>query len=767
MQRAGHSDSDRVVRQFALAALFWGLVGMAAGALLALVLVVPELELPAALSFGRLRPVHTTTVVFALVGNLVFAGIYYSCQRLLRVPLAAGPAAVHFWGWQALVAAGVATLLLGHGQGKELAELEWPLDLALAALWLVFAGNVIGMVRRRREVRLYISIWFYLATVVAVGALHLANALALPLGALDSVPLLAGAADAMLQRSYGEAAVGFFLVVPLLGLVYHVLPEAAAQPVHSARLAVVHFWGLVVALTWMAPRRLLDTALPDRLQVAGVVFGLLLWVPAWAGVINGLLTLRGAGARLRRDPVLKFTAAALVFHGLAALEVPLSGTRAMSELTGATDWQVGHAHLVGLGFSGLMAAALLYWLAPRLWGAPLRSVAAAHAHFYLAVLGLVLYVAAMWIAGATQGVMWRDQTAAGGLTHHFLETVAALDLSYWGRLVGGALYLVGFLLLGWNVLATRRAGVVAGAHADEAWQDPGPPGRPPPGQAVRLLLSWPVAFVASIAALVLGAALVNPLAAFGMLLIAVCLGLAGVAASAAARAERPITWHQRLEGSGRALGLLVVIAVLAGPALQVVPLAVRGAAGGQPPAPLGALELEGQAVYLREGCATCHTQMIRPFLWEVARYGEVSTAADSAHDHPSLWGSRRVGPDLARIGGRTSNLWHYQHLMDPRSSALRSTMPSYRHLAGERIDLGRTADRMRALRSLGVPYGEADIAGAERSARAQAGAIAAELRAAGAAIEPDSRMVALIAYLQRLGQEAPPPPTAPPPERAR
>jgi cytochrome c oxidase cbb3-type subunit I/II len=580
--------------------------------------------------------------------------------------------------------------------------------------------------------------------------------------------------DALLQCLHAHGAVGFFLTAPALGLLYYFLPRAAERPLHSYRLAIVHFWGLALLYGWAAPRYLLDTALPDSLQTVGAVFAMLLWAPAWAGVWNGLFTLRGTGERFRRDPVLKFLAAALVFHGLAALEVPLLTVRDVWQLASYTDWTSGHAHLGGLGWNGFLLAALLYWLVPRLWATQLRSPAAAHAHFYLSTVGLLVYLASAWLAGATQGIMWREPTASGGLTYNFIQTLVALDVPLWGRLAGGSIYLAGFLLLGWNLVATIRTGHPAferEARIAEPLAEPPPPprsdfagsvtpasGETPVGPRARqLVLSQPVAIATAVFALAVAAALVNPLAATGLLLLAALLGLAGVGGASLARQGGQPPWHSRLERSAVAFSILIAAAVLAGPAAELASLVAGGAAStARAPAPYTPLELEGRQVYLSEGCAGCHTQMIRPFLWEVARYGEVSTASDSQGDHPALWGSRRVGPDLARVGGRYPNLWHYQHLVDPGAVTWGSNMPPYAHLAGRRIDLDRTAPRMRALAALGVPYGAADLAGAREAALAQARAITDELAAARIELPRDSAMVALIAYLQRLGRETPP-----------
>lgn len=646
----------------------WGVFALAVGMVLALELLLAP-DLPPALGFGRLRPVHTGAAVFALVGNLVFAGIYWSSQRLLRVRLAyPRVASAHFWLWQLCAAAAAVTVPLGRSQGRELAEAEWPIDLALAVAWILFAINLAQMIRRRAEPRLYVSIWFYIATAVSVPAFHVLNAL----------PLFTGAADAMVQAWYAQAAVACLLTVPVLGLLYHLAPRAAGRPLHSYRIAILHFWAIVLVFGWAAPQALLDSALPDWAQTLAVAAGLLLFPPMLAGALNLLLTLRGTGARLRTDPVLKFLAVALLFHVLAVVETALLATHAMSGLAGTTDWMVGHVHLAALGWDGFMVAALLYWLVPRLWGTALASRAAAGAHLYMATVGLLLYVSSMGLAGATEGVMWRAEDATGRLSYTFIETAVALRLPMWGRALGGALYLAGFLVMVVNLALTIRRGRAVDEEMESA----------PPGflreRTRALLLSRPVLVAAAVLGLLVAAGLANALASVGLLMVALFVALAGVAATVLREPATP-PWHHRLETSGRALAILVALAILSGAAAELVPFLLAAPAS---PA-YSPLEAAGRRVYIAEGCAACHTQMIRPFLWETARYGEVSSADDSAGDRPVLWGSRRIGPDLARTAGAHDDAWHVRHLIDPRTVAFASTMPSYRHLVDQRIAIER------------------------------------------------------------------------------
>jgi cytochrome c oxidase cbb3-type subunit I/II len=724
--------NDRIARRFAVASMVWGVIGMAAGLFIAIQLAFAPANLPPYLSFGRLRPVHTNAIVFAFVGNLVFAGIYYSSQRLLAARLPSDRlAAIHFWLWQLIIVAALVTLPLGYTQGKELAELEWPIDLAIALAWIVLAVNFFWLIRRRGESRLYVSIWFYIATIIAVASLHIVNSLAVPVGLLKSYSLFAGVDDALVQWWYGHTAVAFFLTMPVLGIMYYLAPAAAGRPLHSVRIAIVQFWALVFLYGWAAPHHLLNTALPDWAQTLGVAFGLMLLAPSLAGALNGLLTLRGTGARLRTDPVLKFLAAALFFYALAALQAPILATRSASGLLHYSDWLIGHVHLSGLGWNGFMAAALLYWLVPRLWGTQLHSRAAAGVHFYLATVGLLLYVAAMCLAGATQATMLAAENPAGGLTYTFIESLLALDVPYWARVVGGSLYMDGFLIMVWNLAMTIRAGRATDGEVEVVKAAAERP----------RIAAQPVLVTGIVVALVVGAGLANPLAAVGILMVAVLVALGGI--GMAALRESP--WHRSLEGRPLAFGLLVASALLIGGVVELVPMLTSD--GDRPVKPASALSIEGRDVYLAEGCHGCHSQMIRPFLSEVARYGEVSTAADSAYDHPFQWGSRRIGPDLARIGGRYDNAWHHRHLVDPRSVAYASNMPSYAHLEGELIDFSAIGLKLRALRAAGVPYTDEQIDLAALNAYAEAHPIARDT-----GLPASSKMVALIAYLQQLGR---------------
>ena len=755
---------DGIVRKFIGASILFGLVGLLVGLLIALQLALPSANVGPYLTFGRLRPLHTNAVIFAFVGNMIFAGIYYSTQRLLKARLASDVLSnIHFWGWQAIIVAAAVSLPLGLTQGKEYAELEWPIDIAIAVIWVVFAINFFWTLAKRREKHLYVAIWFYIATIVTIAVLHIVNSLAIPVSAMNSYPIFAGVQDALVQWWYGHNAVAFFLTTPVLGIMYYFLPKAADRPVFSYRLSIVHFWSLVFIYIWAGPHHLLYTALPDWAQTLGMIFSLMLWAPSWGGMLNGLLTLRGAWDKLRTDPVLKFFAAGVTFYGMATFEGPLLSIKGVSALAHYTDWIIAHVHAGGLGWNGFMAAGMFYWLVPRLYGTELHSRAAANFHFWIGTFGILLYVTSMWTAGIQQGLMWRAEQPGGGLLYpSFVTTLEAIRPLFWMRLVGGLLYLAGFVMMMWNLIMTAKRGKAVNGTVEVT-----EPEKVDDGYGfIELVLSPQVivsaigiVFICSAGFLAEVASLMNVIVGMTVLLLSLLIF------SISKREGKP-TWHSLIEGRATPFTVLTVLAVLVGGIAEIVPSLVTGtedlaATQNDPYTPL---ELEGRDVYVSEGCYTCHSQMIRPFAWETARYGAVSTPDDSIFDRPFQWGSRRIGPDLARVGGRLSDKWHYRHMIDPRDITPGSNMPSYVHLATARVDFTDTPDKLRAMRNVGVPYRpeaiETATADAERDARGIARGLVAE---AGVTLcngqndddcdlYEDSQLVALISYLQRIGR---------------
>jgi cytochrome c oxidase cbb3-type subunit I/II len=747
---------DDTPRKFALASILWGIVGMLVGVIVALQLAWHGANVHPMLSFGRLRPLHTNAVIFAFVGNMIFAAVYHSTQRLVKARTASALLSkIHFWGWQAIIVAAAITLPLGITQAKEYAELEWPIDIAIAVVWIVFAVNFFWTLARRNEKHMYVALWFYIATIITVAILHVVNSLAIPVMASKSYSIFGGAQDALVQWWYGHNAVAFVLTTPILGVMYYYLPKAAGRPVYSYRLSIIHFWALIFVYIWAGPHHLLNTALPDWAQTLGMIFSLMLWAPSWGGMLNGLLTLRGAWDKLRSDPVLKFFAAGVTFYGMATFEGPLLSIKSVSAIAHYTDWIIGHVHAGALGWNGFMAAGFLYWLIPRLYGRELHSKKLANLHFYMGTFGILLYVIAMWISAGTQGLMWKGQNADGSLLYPtFVETLLAIKPMYWMRLIGGSLYLTGFFFLAYNIGMTVKGAKPVTTSVEVVRLE-----REPEVPWGEIVFSKPVILTVVVLGLVgvflVANAFVSPL----LVMIAFLVAFAGMLSMQSAKRSGKPAWHRVLEGRALIFTVFSGIAVLIGgvaeivPALMVKPAEIAAKDDVQPYRPL---ELEGRDVYISEGCYTCHSQMIRPMSWETARYGEPSKLSDSALDHPFQWGSKRTGPDLAREGGKYPNMWHYQHLVDPRAITAGSNMPPYAHLATEKLDLTTTAAKMRAMRSVGVPYTEAQIAAADSDAREQGQLVAKDLSEGGVHVDPDSKMVATIAYLQRLGAKPAP-----------
>ncbi len=745
---------DETPKLFAVASVLWGIVGMLVGVIVALQLAWHPANVHAWLSFGRLRPLHTNAVIFAFVGNMVFSGIYYSTQRLAKTRTASDLLSkIHFWGWQAIIVSAAITLPLGITQGKEYAELEWPIDIAIALVWVVFAVNFFWTLARRNEKHIYVAIWFYIASIVTVAVLHIVNSLAIPVFAMKSYSVYGGAQDALVQWWYGHNAVAFFLTTPVLGIMYYFLPKAAGRPVYSYRLSIIHFWALIFVYIWAGPHHLLNTALPDWAQTLGMIFSLMLWAPSWGGMLNGLLTLRGGWDKLRTDPVLKFFAGGVTFYGMATFEGPLLSIKSVSGLAHYTDWIIGHVHSGALGWNGFMAAGMFYWMIPKLYGRKLWSTKLADAHFWLGTFGILLYMVAMWVAGVTQGMMWRATNADGSLMYPtFVETLIAIRSLYWLRLLGGLMYLAGMIMMAVN-LAKTMAGQKQVSSGTTVIALP----RGPEVPWTEIAFSRPVVVTIAVLGFAGVGFVANAFTSPLFTIAAFVIGVFGALAIQSAKKAGGPAWHRMLEGRALLFTVMSAIAVLAGGVAELVPaLIVRPAeiAGAADIKPYRALELEGRDVFLQEGCYTCHSQMIRPMRFETTRYGDPSTLAESIYDHPFQWGSKRTGPDLSREGGKYPNLWHYRHMMDPRAITAGSNMPAYPQMATDTVDLARTSAKLSAMKSVGVPYKDADIANAQTDARAQGEAIVKDLATEGVEVKPDTQMVAVIAYLQRLGKHS-------------
>jgi len=706
---------DALVRKFVLATIVWGGIGMLVGLWCALQLAFPRLNFAPYFTFGRLRPLHTNAVIFAFAGNGMFAAIYYSSQRLLKARPLATLSKIHFWGWQAIIASAAITLPLGFTQAKEYAELEWPIDIAIAVVWVTFAVNFFAMLRNRREKHMYVALWFYIATIVTVAVLHIFNNLVIPAGFLKSYSIYAGVQDAFMQWWYGHNAVAFFLTTPFLGLMYYFLPKAAGRPVFSYRLSILHFWSLVFIYIWAGPHHLHYTALPQWASTLGMIFSVMLWMPSWGGMINGLLTLRGAWNKVAEEPVLKFFVVAITFYGMSTFEGPMLSVKSVNALSHYTDWNIAHVHGGALGWVGFMVFGMVYWLIPRLYQAPLYSKKLATTHFWLATVGIVLYVVSMWAAGITQGLMWRAFDHTGRLQYpDFLDTVIRLVPMYYVRALGGALYIGGLLLLAYNMFKTWQARPAK--YADPEIEVP-PMIREAKAEAKQKRALEP-------------------------------------------SFEPRVHWHRRWEGLPALFTVLTIVAVLVASAFEIIPTFLIGdnvpkIASVKPYTPL---ELYGRDIYIREGCYNCHSQMVRPFIDETVRYGqggvpaEYSKAGEFVYDHPFQWGSKRTGPDLAREGGRRDELWHLRHFEDPRAPSPGSVMPSYPHLLTDDIPYDDIQSRVDAMAMLGVPYGKDILANAADAAHHQAAALGAKLEKQGGPAGMDNKeVIALIAYLQRLG----------------
>ncbi|HLL13199.1 MAG TPA: cytochrome-c oxidase, cbb3-type subunit I [Rubrivivax sp.] len=453
--------TDDAVRGFALASIVWGVVGMLVGVVIAAQLAFPDLGYGIPwLSYGRLRPLHTNAVIFAFGGCALMATSFHVVQRTCGVPLFMPRLANFvFWGWQAVIVAAAVTLPLGFTQGKEYAELEWPIDILIAVVWVSYAVVFFGTIGQRKVRHIFVANWFFGAFIIAVALLHIVNSAAMPSSLWKSYSAYAGVQDAMVQWWYGHNAVGFFLTAGFLGMMYYYIPKQAERPVYSYRLSIVHFWALIFTYMWAGPHHLHYTALPDWAQSVGMLFSLVLLAPSWGGMINGVMTLSGAWHKLRDDPILKFLIVALSFYGMATFEGPLMSIKTVNALSHYTDWTVGHVHAGALGWVGLISMGSLYYLIPRMYGrTEMYSVRAINVHFWVSTLGIVLYIAAMWIAGVMQGLMWRALNADGTLVYTFVESVKATFPFYVVRLLGGLLYLGGMLLMAWNVVMTVRSG---------------------------------------------------------------------------------------------------------------------------------------------------------------------------------------------------------------------------------------------------------------------------------------------------------------------
>lgn len=691
---------NKIVRNFAIATIVWGIIGMTVGLLIAMQLFKPALNMGNQYTtFGRIRPLHTNAVIFAFVGNAIFMGVYYSLQRLLKARMFSDILSkIHFWGWQLIIVSAVITLPLGLTTSHEYAELEWPIDIAITIIWVVFGINMFGTIIKRREKHMYVAIWFYIATFVTIAVLHIVNSFELPVSAFKSYYLYAGVQDALVQWWYGHNAVAFFLTTPYLGMMYYFLPKMAQRPIYSYKLSILHFWSLIFIYIWAGPHHLLYTSLPGWAQSLGVAFSVMLIAPSWGGMINGLLTLRGAWDKVREDPTLKFMVVGITAYGMATFEGPMLALKQINAIAHYTDWIIAHVHVGALGWNGFLTFGILYWLIPRIYKTELYSKKLASFHFWIGTLGIIFYAVPLYFAGFTQGLMWKEFTEEGVLKYpNFLETVIQIIPMYMLRALGGAMYLCGVIVMTYNIIKTARAGKLL---ANE------------PAEAQALAKEY------------------------------VPQG-----------SDKKL--HRFLERKPMIFMVLSLIVILIGGMIEMMPTFtiksnIPTIASVKPYSPL---ELQGRDIYIREGCVNCHSQMIRPFRSETERYGEYSKAGEFVYDHPFLWGSKRTGPDLQRVGGKYSNSWHYNHLLDPQTMSPGSIMPPYEWLITQKLDTTTTIAKINAMRTLGVPYEPGYEHQANKALDKQARDIAADLNKNNVKVKSDKEIIAIIAYLQRLGMD--------------
>lgn len=762
---------DKTPRLFLIATVVWALVSMLVGVLVASQLNFWQANLNLEyLTFGRLRPLHTNAAIFAFVGNMMFAGIYYSTQRLCKTRTASDLLSkIHFWGWQGIIVSAAVTLPLGLTRGKEYAELIWPINIAVAVIWVVFAWNFFWTLAKRNEPSLYVALWFYIATIVTVAMLYIVNHLSLPTTITHSYPIFGGVQDALVQWWYGHNAVAFFLTTPILGIMYYFMPKAAERPVYSYRLSIVHFWSLVFIYIWAGPHHLLNTDLPKWLQMLGMFFSLMLWAPSWGGMLNGLLTLRGAWDKLRTDPVIKFFVVGITFYGMSTFEGPLLSIRAVNALSHYSDWTIGHVHSGTLGWNGFMAAGMIYWMAPRLWGTKLYSINLANIHFWLGLVGILLYVSSMWISGIMQGLMLNDIDESGTLlaNPNFVETLQAIRPLMLTRVFGGALYLVGFLILAYNFFMTIKSGKPVDETREVALIDR----KTSKTDKMTWGETWradPVAYTfVALAFMCLWFFLPSGADVAALVCVVIC-GL--LALQKFKRSEHGWShWYDRLLENWMPFTILTFIAVAIGGAVQIIPAVTVNRADNvedRLQIPYTPLELAGRDIYVSEGCYNCHSQMIRTMVPDVMRYGAYSRIGESIYDHPFQWGSKRTGPDLAREGGRRNDVWHYQHMMNPRELEPKSNMPAYPWLFEKETDMDALPRKIFVQRRLGVPYEPMTKHEITQGALEQATKIATGLidegvilpgenpptvRAVKISDLADKQIIALIAYLQKLG----------------
>ena len=731
---------DRVVRLFLKATVIWCVLSCITGLLAGLLLSIPTLfsnlhaDFLPNVTYARVNVLQINMALFAFCGNAVFTGVYYSTQRLCKTQLWSPTLGLaHFFLWQLALVVMFCTLQLGYTQGRLILGAPWPIDVAMAVLWIAFFGsNIFLTIINRRERYMYVSLWFYMASIITVGGLLLSNCISIPFGWWQSVSRFSGVQDALQQGWFNYSFYAYFVTLPFIGFVYYFLPKSVDRPLYSYKLSIVHFWSMVLLLICCGSKQLHLTPIPEWASTIGMLCGIMLWMPSWAGVANGLCTLSGAWQKVRGDLALRFIVIGLIVYGLTSLESALLSFKSVNGFLHYTDWELAHTHLVQMGWIGFTTFGMIYWLLPRLYPTQIANNGLVQLHFWLSAIGLVLTVVPEYCSGFVQATKWSQLSDLGRLQFSFIEALQSVAGFWWIRLLGGCIYLAGLLAFSLKVALA----LCLKPTCNESSCQPLVRNQSPSvdwSESPSLLVGKPVLDIAS------------KIDQFAML-----------------------DWHRKLEQQPMRLAVLIGFAVGLLSLLQLLPmLAVNNVvppiASVQPYTPL---ELVGRDIYVSQGCQNCHTQTVRPLVHESQRYGAISQGGEFAFDRPVQWGNRRIGPDLARKGGGVqSSLWHWRHLENPPAMTPETVMPVFKQLHASALDLSDIGRKIETLAKLGTPY---DLSVADGSSLAgkfkelaekQAEVVAADIIGQGGPVAyngiliKDTSVIALIAYIQRLGTD--------------